>query len=301
MKTRQLTALVLMLTAAMAANAQKAKRPATPTAPAPVIFAVLSGGKTLEPIAKIEKNSLVELNVEGDAQKAFAAKYYKPKTSYGLIFGGASAGSVSVGKANYPGECAGNSAESITTSKSANLNEMVMGLTTNASLKLPAAGVRRRATPVEREQVEKLVRWEFTKQKVAASALKELRYQNLTALDVDGDGTAEFVGSYWVSASDTERDLIFFIARKSKAGEYEFGYSEFSKVTPNEVMSGDLSDLDKGIGHELLLDVLDYDGDGTAEIFTIGKAFEGDNFYVYKLGRAGWKRVFETYNYRCAF
>ena len=47
-------------------------------------------------------------------------------------------------------------------------------------------------------------------------------------------------------------------------------------------MSQDIKDVDKGIYNELLLDALDTDGDGTAEIFTIGQAFEGNNFQIYK-------------------
>jgi len=293
-------AAVLVSAAAIAANAQQTKRVSTAAAP-PVIFGVLNGGKSLEPIAKVENGKLAEIDVTGDQQKSFARQYYKPATSYRLIFGGANAGTVSVKKANYPGECAANSAESAATSKTVVLSEQVMALAAGGSFKLATSGVRRRPTAAERSEIEKLVREEFTKQKVAASALKTLRYQNLPALDVDGDGSPEFVGSYWVAPSNSERDLLFFIARKSKTGDHSFGYSSFSKVTPKDVMSGELSDMDNGVGHELLIDVLDYDGDGNAEIFTIGKAFEGDNFYVYKFGDGVWKRVFETYNYRCAY
>jgi hypothetical protein len=72
-------------------------------------------------------------------------------------------------------------------------------------------------------------------------------------------------------------------------------------VTADDVMSGDLKDLDGGRGSELLLDLLDYDEDGVKEIFTIGQAFEGNNFYVYKRSGDKWNKVLETYRYRCAF
>ena len=298
MPPKQQLAIAVVFTAVLTTAAQKTKRPARAAAPPAAIFAVTSAGQTIQPVAQVIKGTLTAV---GDDQKAFARQYYKPKTTYRLIFGGTDAGTVSISKANYPGECAGNSAETVTTSKTAKLSESVMALAADGSLKTPATGVRRRPTVPERLAIEKLVRAEFAKQKVSAASTKTLRYQNLTALDVDGDGTPEFVGSYWVAVSDSERDLLFFIAGKEGKSDYELGYSEFSKITPNEVMSGELADLDKGIGHELLLDVLDYDEDGKAEIFTIGKAFEGDNLYAYKHGDAGWKRVFETYNYRCAF
>ena len=66
-------------------------------------------------------------------------------------------------------------------------------------------------------------------------------------------------------------------------------------------MSGDIKDLDTGILHELLLDVFDIEGDGVSEIFTIGQAFEGNNYYAYRKEGTTWKRIFETYVYRCAY
>ena len=145
-----------------------------------------------------------------------------------------------------------------------------------------------------------MVRAEFAKQKVSANAVKNLHYYNLTAIDVDNDGKAEMVGSYWVESSAKERNLLFFIADKNSDGKYICGYSDYAKVTPDEVMSGELKDLDE-LGGELLLDSLEYNGDTTAEIFTISKAFEGNNFHVYSRRDGKWTRVFEGYNYHCAF
>ena len=41
----------------------------------------------------------------------------------------------------------------------------------------------------ERGEIESLVRAEFVKQKVPAAAAKNLKYHNLTAIDVNADGT----------------------------------------------------------------------------------------------------------------
>jgi hypothetical protein len=130
--------------------------------------------------------------------------------------------------------------------------------------------------------------------------LKNLKYYNLTALDTDSDGTAEMVGSFWVESSAKERNLLFFIAERDAGGKYKFGYSEYNKVTPDDVMSGELKALDE-LGGELLLDAFEYNGDKSAEIFTIRRAFEGNNFHVYSRQNGEWKRVFEGYNYHCAF
>src|SRR5215510_9483544 len=65
----------------------------------PIIFAVLNDGKSFEPIAYIEKGKLTE-TVGGDADSkdllAFTKSYYKPKSAYRLIFGGANAGTATV-------------------------------------------------------------------------------------------------------------------------------------------------------------------------------------------------------------
>jgi hypothetical protein len=108
------------------------------------------------------------------------------------------------------------------------------------------------------------------------------------------------VGSYWTESSAKERNLLFFIAERSSDKKYTFGYSEYQKITPDDLMSGDFKDLDQ-LGGELLLDVMEYTGDSVAEIFTVKKAFEGYNYYVYSRRGGKWTRVFEGYNYHCAY
>jgi hypothetical protein len=248
----------------------------------------------MEPIAYISNGKLVE----APPQNNFTSLYYKPKSSYSVVFGGVSNGKAGVVKA-MTGDCGGNRAEAAVQSK-ATLSNIVMALATNAKVD-NGTGVRRKPTAAERTEVETLVKAEFTKQKVSAAMQKDLRYQNLTAIDVDKDGTAELVGSYWLGPNDKDRRLLFFIADKGASGKYSFGYSEYQHVTPDKVMSGDVKNLDDGIYHELLLDTLDVDGDGTNEIFTIIAAFEGNNFHAFRRQGGKWVKTFESYNYHCAF
>ena len=81
------------------------KSPAkTKPAPAPVIFAVLHDGKTVEPIALVQGNKLSP--VEGDekaGKKSFGSQYYSPDTAFTLIFGGAADGTVKISKSNAAG------------------------------------------------------------------------------------------------------------------------------------------------------------------------------------------------------
>ncbi len=282
-------------------NAQKS-RPKSKSISKQVIFAVIDDGKRIEPIAYVEKGKLWAAATGEDTTavvETFGKTYYKPKSSYSIIFGGAPDGRLSVDKSSE-GECAGNSAVVASTPSKAVLKGFVMALATNAQVKA-STSVRRRPTPAERSEIEGLVRAEFAKQNTPAESLKTLRYHNFTALDIDRDGKAEMVGSYWVAPKADERRMLFFIAEKAASGKYQITHGEYNAFTPDKVMSGEMKDLDEGIYHTLLLDVFDHDSDGSAEIFTTSQAFEGRNFAVYRRDGGRWTKSFEAYNYRCGY
>ncbi len=267
----------------------------------PVVFVVLNDGKWIDPIAVVNSGKLAAPSDEDAKLKAFGNRYYKPRSSYPLIFGGAADGAVTVVKSNIGSECGGPSADVTLRSTQAKPGGLVMALASNVELKANNKGYRRRPTPAERTEIEKLVRSEFTKNGASAEAVNVLRFHNFTAVDVEGDNVPDFVGSYWIAPNANERRLLFFIAEQKTAGDIKIAYSEHSVVTPDDIMSGELKDLEEGRGAELLIDLLDYDKDGVREIFTIGQAFEGNNYYAYKRANGKWTRVFETYNYRCAY
>jgi len=66
-------------------------------------------------------------------------------------------------------------------------------------------------------------------------------------------------------------------------------------------MSGEIKSVDEGVYHELLLDTFDYDGDGTAEIFTYTQSFEGAGFDAYRRSGGKWVRAFDYANYHCGY
>jgi hypothetical protein len=146
-----------------------------------------------------------------------------------------------------------------------------------------------------------LVRSEFVKQNVPASEARTLKYHNLTAVDVDSDGSAELVGTFWVDTSPTSRGLLFFIADKGATGKYSFGFSEFENLKQEDVMSGEISSVDEGVLHERLLDVFDYDNDGVAEVFTYIQSFEGAGFNAYRRDGGKWVKSFDGSNYHCGY
>jgi hypothetical protein len=267
------------------------------------IFAVAFDGKSIEPIAFIEDEKLtapVGGDADGKAIADFVRVFYKPKTTYDLIFGGAVAGKVTAIKGSATADCAKNVGVASTTSAKVKLKGLVMALATNAATPKVAA-YRRLPTAVERGGIEKAVRAELTTNKVSVKSQKVLRYLNLTAVDVNHDGTPEFVGSYWVSNSATERGLLFFIAEKDADGSYALSQTSYNPVKQKDVMSGAIKDIDDGIYHELFLDVFDVDGDGSSEVFTMTQSFESNSFSVYSKGKDGWSKSFESSNYHCGY
>lgn len=299
-RTVKLVTLAIFLAASsLPLFAQKKNPPAKP--PKPIIFAVLNDGQTLEPVAYINGKRL-ENPVGGDSDQgiiiAFSKVYYKVGASYRFIFGGAGSGSVVVKRSNAANECSKNTAEVSVSSPKVIPKGFVMGLATNAVIKNKSAGVRRRPTAAERSEIESLVRKEYAKHKLTATVLKS---QNLTAIDVNNDGKAELVGSYWIEVDKMTRDLLFFIADKGANGKYTFGHASYSRIEQKDVMSQEIKDVDEGIYHEVLLDSYDFDGDGVNEIFTTQPSFEGAGFTAYQRKGNKWTNIFENANYHCAY
>ncbi|NNE99936.1 MAG: hypothetical protein HKN25_13025 [Pyrinomonadaceae bacterium] len=267
------------------------------------IFAVLNDGKALEPIAHIEDKKLsAPVNGSDELSKkvTFAAAYYKPKAVYKLIFGGADAGIVTVESSSPQSECSSNMAQASVISKRTRLRGFIMGLATDLAPAKAGSGVRRLPTPAERSEIESLVKAEFVKQKLPKNKMADLKYHNLTAMDFDGDGIAEQVGSFFIP-TPKQRALLFFIAWKGKDGKYRFGYKDFRTVKESEVMNEEIETLDTGVYNELLLDVYDYNGDGISEVFTILQGFEGSTFNAYEIKDGKWVKAYEFANYHCGF
>lgn len=274
-------------------------RPKSKEKPKTIIFSVLQGGTTVEPIAFVEKKKLSEIGagVGSPLNASFVRNYYRPGSRYNLIFGGAPSGEVSIRKSWIGTECGGSSADVQTVARKAPLKGNVMGLATNAVI-VNASSWRRAPTPAERAEIEALVRSKFAQNGARAA---QLRSHNLTAVDIDRNGVAELVGSYWTAPKADERATLFIIGERVSNGRYALTHFDYTHYKPGDVMSGDITDLDGGTYQSLLLDAFDVDEDGTDEIFTIQAAFEGNNYHVYSKSGDKWRRTFETYVYRCGY
>jgi hypothetical protein len=283
------------------ATAQRHRTAPAPTPVRPIILAVLNDGGTVEPIGLVSKGKLVAPANGSDDEKTIAAfdkAYYKTGATYRLIFGGAEAGTVKVKAYDVKAECSRNMADVTTSSTGTKLKGLVMGLATNASGGAAATSYRRKPTTAEKSEIDALVRAEFARQKLTP---KELHYQNLTAIDIERDGKAEFVGSYWIEVDKFTRGLLFFIAEKGSRGKSTLSYKDYRNVDQGSVMNGNITAVDEGVYHELLLDSFDYTGDGKAEIFTYTQGFEGAGFNAYSRRGGKWVKAYEFNNYHCGF
>jgi hypothetical protein len=269
-----------------------------------LIVAVLNDGKTVEPIAILEKGKLTAPTNGSDSAEMIAAfnkTYYPVGKKYSLYFGGAVAGSVTITGSDSKRECSANMADVSSTTTRTPLKGNVMAIATGSTQKGKGSGVRRLPSTAERAEIDALVRDKFIENGVPEAVANNLKYQNLTALDVEGDKKIEFVGSFWVDPSAKSRALLFFIAEIGSDGKFKFGHSEFKKVAEEETMSSDIKDVDTGVYHERLLDIFDVDGDGVSEVFTYVMSFEGAGFNVYKRQAGMWNKMFEGSNYHCGY
>lgn len=300
-KSAVVAAILALLTAA--APAQRARTKPIPKR-LPVVFAILNDGGVVEPIGYVDKGKLVAA-VDGATEapnlSAFHRSYYKPESTYRLIFGGANAGTITIKSSDPKSECVSNTAQIAFASTKAKLKGNVMALATDVPTTTKGSGIRRLPTAAERAEIEALVRERMSAQKVSASAVKDLKYHNLTALDVDADGNAEMVGTFWADAGPKSRALLFFIADKGSDGKYAFGFTDFRIIEEKDVMSQEISAVDNGVYHERLLDVLDLNNDGVAEVFTYIQSFEGAGFNAYRRANGKWVNIYEGSNYHCAF
>jgi hypothetical protein len=266
------------------------KLPAASIAP----ILIVDGGSYKNPIAG--DSSMEEIS-------RFAADYYQKGQKYRVLFGGGESGSLTVQRSTKDQECMNTEAEVVMQS-SVRLNTNVMALATNSDSLGRGKGSRRAPTASERAAVLPLAQNAFKEKGVPASLLSGLDTVNLTAMDLDGDGKAELVGSYVVKKikGGQERYVLFLLA-EPQGNSYKTVLTQYARYTPKDIMSGGSLDAigQGGLYTERLVDQLDLDNDGTGEVITVTDGFEGTSYMIYGRKRGGWQKIYEFGKYRCAF
>jgi hypothetical protein len=266
------------------------KLPAASIAP----ILIIDGGSYKNPIAG--DSSMEEIS-------RFAVDYYRKGQKYRVLFGGGESGSLTVQRSTKDQECMNTEAEVVMQSP-VRLNTNVMALATNSDSLGRGKGSRRAPTASERAAVLPLARNAFKEKGVPASLLPSLDTVNLTAMDLDGDGKAEMVGSYVVKKikGGQERYVLFLLAEPQGNG-YKTVLTQYAHYTPKDIMSGGSIDSigQGGLYTERLVDQLDLDSDGTAEVVTVTDGFEGTTYMIYGRKSGSWQKIYEFGKYRCAF
>jgi hypothetical protein len=257
-----------------------------------VLFSVkkYEHGTQVEPVVIVRRGAFVKPPVtEADApggdfdalSKKFAADYLKAGRRLKIISGGGDAGTATVTKYIEPG-CVGMYAE-VSTETAAKLGGQVQALATDANEIGKQAPSRRAPTEAERAAALELARAAFTRAGVGPAALRKMEVVNLTAVDLDRDGKSELVGGFRVDRS-TERaadaNTLFVIFEPSGQG--------FRPALTWSHRGGEADYQERR-----LVDYVDLDGDGVAEVIVEGTYYESNDYFVYKKQRGGWRSVYQ--------
>lgn len=257
---------------------------------ATVIFAVSQneGEAQLEPIVVINRGRYAQppvggLNPKESAQavrneKRFIADYFRAGREYRLLFGGGEAGSLNVKNYIEPG-CVGMTA-SATVQTPVKLGGEVLALATDSATLGRGKGMRRAPTEQERARALELARNALKSNRVAASRISKMETNNLTAMDLNGDGKDELIGSFSIKGEWGIESSLFLIAEPSGGG-FKPALSWYHYGSEAEVQ------------FRRLVDAVDLDGDGVAEVIAGGSYYESNDYLIYKKVGGRWRVVYQ--------
>jgi hypothetical protein len=270
---------VLTLVVCTGSFAQTTKRkPATQSVDGTLIFAVqkFEDLVTVDPIVLFNKGRYTNpLPDENEAfRKRLEAKYFAKGQKYRLIFGGAEAGTVTLGDRQEFGLTTTSTLQS-----SIKLTDEVKALATSSNTLGAKQNSRRAPTPEERAAMMKLMSDAYKQRRVPAAAIAKAIVHNMTAIDLDGDGKAELIGSFEIVDKNYVAQCLFIIA-EMKNDQYQSGVTWYHKG------------VEESYEARRLLDVLDLDSDGVAEVFAMTSYYESTDFSIYKKVGGVWRSVY---------
>jgi len=286
----------------------KAAKPKAVTGSMLFVVARGPGEVFIDPVVILRPEGLTNLPDAGlDKFSKLEARYFREGKTYRLLFGGGEAGTVMVRKqpANA-GDCFGAQAivgldmKADTQSK---IGGLVMGLATD-SAKLGRKLISRRfPTMGERSSVTELARQFYRKKGLTGAQLQNMKPVNITAMDLDKDERAEIIATFSVkNKARTEARHFLFVVAEPDGRDYKLSVARYERVTRDQLPSGaSFEDVDEYVLAEVLVDQLDLDGDDKSELITAKKSWEGITYRIYKKQKALWKKLYEVYNYRCAY
>lgn len=243
-----------------------------------VIFAVnkYPDGATLDPIVILNNGQYIDPLPDDEAfVKQVGAKYLSSGQKHRVIFGGAEAGTVTVGSRHEFGLTTSASLES-----SIKLSEDVMALATTSDTLGAKQNSRRAPTPQERAAMLDLMKTAYRQKRVTAAKLAKVQVINITAMDLDADGKAELIGSFFIRDPNYNTQALFLIA-ELRNNQYQSTLTWYKKSAEGDVEV------------RRLIDILDLERDGVAEVFVTSSYYESTDFTIYKKVKGVWRSVYQ--------
>lgn len=249
-----------------------------------VIFAVekYEARVTMEPVVVYSRGTFGKPPIDGNdkAINSFVGEYFKEGKQYRLLSGGGEAGMVTVKKYLEPG-CVGIVAEASAQTR-VRLGGEVRALATSSATVGRQSTSRRPPTDVERTLALEFARLAYVNNGVGDAYTNRMEVVNLTATDLDGDGKFELIGSFNI-------DRV-----KGQAAD---GYTLFMIYeAQGETIKPALTWFHQGGEGEYedrrLVDQLDIDGDGIAEVVAAGHYYESNDYIIYKKRQGRWREVY---------
>jgi hypothetical protein len=280
--------LTLTLLAALAHTHAPAQTPARRAATAggsTVVFAVSKGdaGVTMEPVVIYRNGAFVKPPIEESeaSSNAFVKEYFRAGRQYRLLSGGGEAGTVTVLKAAEQG-CVGLNAE-VTAQTGARLGGQVQALAVSSATTGRQPSSRRAPTDAERASALGLARAAYSKNGVGAAIVKKMEVNNLTATDLDGDGNFELVGSFKIedNTAQSQNSYTLFMIFEPGGGGFKPALTWFHR-------GGEGQEEERH-----LVDQVDLDGDGVAEVVVAGFYYESNDYVIYKRRQGRWVSVYQ--------
>jgi len=311
-----LTAIIFTTVSVISFSSRASSAPPSPSAQlrnSAVVFAVSSEGDegSMDAVVIVNGARLQRpYNDEMEAgRKTFGQKYFAAGKVYRLIFGGGDAGTVKVN--SWDLGC-NNIHAKVTANASARLGGKVMALATTSETLGKRQSTRRAPSDAERTAVLTLMKSIYRQNRTPANLISSIKVTNLTATDLDGDGTYEMIGSFTLGtrgssptpgspagqpgrggavregANKFERDL--FLIAKPQGAAMKADFVKFQAYQPPA--EGFLSSID-------FVDQLDLDGNGVGEVFATQGGFDGYGYLIFKKVGGRWREVFNFVGDAC--
>jgi hypothetical protein len=161
------------------------------------------------------------------------------------------------------------------------LGGQVQALATDSKTLGRGESSRRAPTEEERAAALELARANYRAKGVSEALIKKMEVVNLTATDLDRDGRAELIGSFQATSADFTNHSLFIIFEPVSAGGFKPALVWFHKGAEDAAED------------RRLVDQLDLDGDGKAEVIAEGHYYESNDYIIYKKQAGRWQQVYK--------